>query len=212
MTTATAALDPGETIAAAMRELYDQLREILDRGPTDDPGLLDEIGRLTGRIRRRITGARKKAEPAEEPTAKPGSAPEPTRQVAPTAAGTAGQARPQTVGATPATARARDPRSDAGATADVATVPRHRAVPAPRREEYTVRLPRPSTGGRHRAAPTRLPLWVYALVILLTVAGVTLGTAVSPSAFAALPATAVLLGAAVRLNARRRVPTLGGVR
>jgi len=71
MPTATAALDPGETIAAAMRELYDQLREIVARGPTDDPGLLDELGKLTGRVRSRIARARKRAQASTKLAEKP---------------------------------------------------------------------------------------------------------------------------------------------
>jgi hypothetical protein len=209
MTTATAALDPAATIAAAMRELYDQLREIVDRGPTDNPDLLDEIGRLTGRIRRRITGARKKAEPAAEQPANNGT------QIV----GTPGEKDGPPPSVTPGGARHAAPLAADGSqrrealSADAPTVPRHRAVsvtlPARRADEVTVRLPR--AGGRHRQATPRLPLWVHTLVILLMVGGIALGTAVTASAFAALPIGAVLLGAAHRWNVRRR-SVLGGAR
>jgi len=211
MTTATPALDDlGETIAAAMRDLYDQLRAIVDRGPTDDPSILDEIGALTGRIRRRITSARKKAEPAAEPTGPKPAAPGQPRESSPLQ----GQPLSSTRTSSP-TPPSTTPGGQVKATAsaDAPTVPRHRAVPAPRRSgEYTVRLPQtqPRTGGRHRIATVRLPWWVHALVIMLMVAGVAIGLAVTPSGFAALPASVVLLGAAHRLHLRRRASTGSG--
>jgi hypothetical protein len=196
MTTATATLDPGETIVAAMRELYDSLREIVDRGPTDDPSLLDEIGKLTGRIRSRITRARKKAEPTAAEASR--------SQETVATGGTADTAPP--ISAAPA----REIQPQTG-TADAPTVPRHRAVPAPRRsDEITVRLPRPGARGRHRQHPVGLPRWVHTLVILLMVAGVALATTVTPWAITGALAGATVLGVARRRNARRRSSWTGG--
>jgi hypothetical protein len=233
MTTVTAALDPGETIAAAMRELYDQLREIVDRGPTDDPGLLDELGALTGRIRRRINSARKKAEPTSEASGP--TPPVPTNTVPvghPTASGPAANAKeaadaptvrlpiitpggprraaPQSLGATP--------RSREVARVDPPTVPRHRAVsvttvPARRPAAVTVRIPHDRDGRHRNHRPARLPLWIHALVVLLIVGGIALGTTVNSWGFGMAPAGAAVLAAARRWSIHRPAPaTLGGGR
>jgi hypothetical protein len=194
MSTAVPALDPGEAIAGAMRDLYDQLREIVDRGPTDDPGLLDELGRLTGRIRSRITRARKRAVAAAEPVAEKPAKP----------------AKPAVPAATPATAK---PTVAPTVKPDPAprTVPAATPSASPR---VTVPIkppsvtPTPATSTR-RVWPARLPLWVHALAILLIVAGVALGTAVTGWALVAVPTGAVVLGAA-RWNVRRQ--TRGGAR
>jgi hypothetical protein len=196
MTTATAALDPGETIVAAMRDLYDHLREIVDRGPTDDPGLLDELGKLTGRVRSRITRARKKAQPAEKPTA---AAPPATQTPEKGSEPDRAPAKPE-----PATPTGTTPGSPAT------------SVPARRADATTVRLPHaagdrsfrdPSSTDRRSAG---LPLWVHALVILLMVAGVALATTVTPWAITGALAGATVLGVARRRNARRRSSWTGG--
>lgn len=197
MSTATAALDPGEAIAAAMRDLYAELRAIVDRGPTDDPGLLYELGRLTGRIRSRITRARKRATAATEPTAeKPAkpAKPEPTKPTAPAPT-------PATVKPTVASTTKPDPAPR--------TVPA--ATPSSRpRVTVPIKPPSVTPGTSRSTRPARLPLWVHALAILLMVAGVALGTAVTGWALAAVPAGAVVLGAARRWSIRRQ--TRGGAR
>lgn len=190
MSTATAALDPGKVIAAAMRELYDQLREIVDRGPTDDPGLLDEIGKLTGRIRGRITRVRKRAaavaEQASEkpatpvtPATTPSTAPAPVKpSVAPTITPSDQKPRPSIPAATPTnTPRVTVPLNPRPAVPKIAETPGH---------------------------PARLPLWVHALVIMLMVAGVALAATVTPWGLGGILAGAVVSGAARRWNVRRQ--------
>ncbi len=54
-------LNPAEAIAAAGRELVDELRQLVDRGTADDiPGLLDELTALLRRARGRVNRATKK--------------------------------------------------------------------------------------------------------------------------------------------------------
>lgn len=100
MATATAT-DSTEIITAALHELFKRLREIVDRGPTDDPALVDEIGKLNGRIRSKITRARKRDQVATKATS-PGV---PTPGAPTTTSGAAGSrsaARPVVSAATPA--------------------------------------------------------------------------------------------------------------
>lgn len=206
-----AILDPGQAIAAAMRDLYDELRAIVDRGPTDDPGLLDEIGRLTGRIRGRITRARKKAEPAEATVAdsKPVAADRPSNG---TASAPVSPAEAPTV-VLPIVVPG-GPRHASPQTApDAPTVPRHRVVPATvpvdRSAVVTVRLPR-DRGGRHRQRPARLPLWIHALVILLIVGGIALGATASAWGFTLVPVGAAALTLAHRCSVHRPASTTTG--
>jgi hypothetical protein len=235
MSTTAIALDPGQAIAAAMRDLYDELRAIVDRGPTDDPGLLDEIGRLTGRIRTRITRARKKAEPTEVTVAgdKPvvgrpsnGTASVPAKVAdAPTvrlpvvvpggprhAAQPGGRTR--SAAETPADLREFLALRDRTTTpADTPTVPRHRAVsvavPADRSTAVTIRLPQ-AHPVRPRQRPARLPLWIHALVILLIVGGITLGTTTSAWGFTLAPVGATGLALAHRWSVHRPASTTRG--
>lgn len=160
-----AAVDPAETIVTAVRELYDQLRELVDRGPTDDPRLLDELGKLTRRIRSKITRARKLAEPVA-PTAAPAerTAPAP----APMAAAPGAERAPAAV--IPAAVSATGPASDRAA------VRRAESEPAPTAARSPSAEPRPAVRGRHRR-PQTVPWWMHALVILLIVAGTAVSVA-----------------------------------
>lgn len=142
MPTTGATLDPADTIAAAIRELYVQLCELVERGPTDDPGLLDELGKLTGRIRSRITRARKRVQDSEpERVPAPAVAPTPT---------------------TPAPALAWRQGSDHVAARDgaivtstpAATVPAAIAPTSTAGERVSVRLAEPPTPAPRPAAPT----------------------------------------------------------
>lgn len=194
MTTTIVAVDPAATITAAMRELYDELRAIVDRGPTDDPGLLDEIGKLTGRIRSRITRARKRALPAEEQPAQ--GSEQPTNSVGPATDAPTVELPRISPGAAAALA-ARPSVAPRGVTVPSGKLPagRHRAgstLTGRRVGEITVRLPKPNAvpaeTGRHRANRTvRTPAWVYALVITLVVAGVAFGLTANLWAVTAAP-------------------------
>lgn len=149
----TATLDPAEAISAAVTEVYDRLRELVDRGPTDDPGLLDEIGSLVRRARGRVTRARKRSADTDqaEPTKPTAVEPSPTEQ--PAGDRPAAASVPATVSApTPdrVTVRLADP--DAPARPAVAESPVRSA-------------------GRHRRQP-RMPRWLFlALAVVLAVAG-----------------------------------------
>jgi hypothetical protein len=76
----TAALAPADAIAAAQRELYEQLRDLVASGPTDD--LLDRVRKLTQSVGRKIARARRavaqKPEPKPEPAPKVSAARVPT--------------------------------------------------------------------------------------------------------------------------------------
>lgn len=158
MSAATAALDPDEAIAAAMRDLYDQLREIVDRGPTDDPGLLDELGKLTGRVRSRITRARKRAAADTEPVAE-----KPTATAAPTTVPVATPA-PAKPAVAPTATSDQTPR-----TVPATTVPASPRVTVPIVPSPTTQPT--ATTSTLRPRPTRLPLWIHALILFM-VAGV----------------------------------------
>lgn len=145
MTTAT--VDPAAAIAVARQELWEQLRELVDGGPADD--LLDRVRKLTASVGRKITRARKLAEPAVE---KPAPAkPEPKPQEKPSD-------RPRTVPAVrPApSATVRVPATGSAPSWLVAT-------------ELAKNTDRP--------APRARPRWAYLLaIILISVLGITLAT------------------------------------
>lgn len=129
----TAILDPAAAVAAAVSEVYDRLRELVERGPTDDPGLLDEIGALVRRARGRVTRARKRAVETEQPAI------ETNRPTAPAAVAP----RP----APPAVTPAATPAADRITVRLVEPDPVPAAVP---RSTSTEGAAAPSTGGRHR--------------------------------------------------------------
>lgn len=64
----TTAPDPALVIRAAVRDLYDRLKEVIDRGPTEDPSLLDEVRAIVRRDGGRIARTMKKITATEAPT------------------------------------------------------------------------------------------------------------------------------------------------
>lgn len=206
LTTATT-LDPAAAISAAVRELYDELRAIVDRGPTDDPGLLDELGKLTGRIRGRITRARKRAAAEatsssrrEEDVAKPVNAP--TSMVENTTRPTAGQfpaKQDNTAGQHPG----QPPRTVPAAVQP--SGPRVTVPVEPRRSGFALMSAGTTAGCQASRSP--LPRWFHALVILLMVAGVVLTAATGTGWWlSTVLAGPVLVGVASRWRIRRDDP------
>jgi hypothetical protein len=166
----TATIDPTEAISAAVRELYDQLRALVDRGPTDDPTLLDQLAALTRPVRSKITRARKRAQTAtpalsdQQPAvAESATAPRAARKPV---SDDDRNSRPvpsstPTV-ATPALSRMVVRLAEVPAAVSSQEIPAPAAVSATRR-------------GRHRQNRARRPWQVRLLVIMLMV----VGTAVS---------------------------------
>lgn len=172
MSATVATSDPAEAMHAAVRELYDELRKLVDAADPEDPSLLDKLRKLSAGVGRKITVARKRVEQPVEPTT---TSPNRTRTGD-------GVERP-----VPATA----PPSGAGP-----------AAAAPSSERVTVRLaeagsPRhpspvaqaadPRPHGRHRRRP-RTPRWLF--VVLVALAGV-LGAAVAVALGNPIPLVAV---------------------
>lgn len=177
MTTASTLVDPTDALRAAIRELHERLRELVESTDPEDPSLLDRVRQLSRTVGRRISSAQKRladeiapAEPAvpavptlpaepvvtvEPATAQPANTASsavlsdpPTLPVVPSAG-------PRHAKTTPAAARS-------SANADAATV---RLTPAAWSDCDTVKLPR----GRHRRQ-SATPRWVYPLAAVLLIA------------------------------------------
>lgn len=193
---ATATLDPTATIAHARDELVDELRQLVDRGlPVDE--LLDAVGKLTSRIRRRLNGARK-AMAAETGNPRPHDGVDRTEpKIGPTTpSGVSSTARPA-------------PADDKPKTTPAKTVPA-RTTPTPQRATVVLKplptspAPRPSIdpvkpividrpgSGRHRR-PARRPAWLLLALLVALVVGLALTAGVGWALAGAAITTAALI-------------------
>lgn len=136
-------VDPAATIAAAGRDLLDQLREFVDHESADDvPGLLDRLGKLLGSTRRKVNRVLRAAEP---PVVEKPAPAEQAVSAAPAAAPV--DAAPKVEPAKPEPARAIPAATPAPARI---TVPVRPAKQAPV-EPASTPIAAPPQHGRHRA-------------------------------------------------------------
>lgn len=150
-------LEPGTAITAAIRELLDAVRQLVEPD-TDDPSVVDELSKIVSRARRVINKAKKASapQPAPTPTGTPSTLVVPAPQQPPSASIPA---------AVPAVAVTEPARSAAVQPAALA------------RREVTVSIPVPSGPAgpprhrRPRRKRRRLPWWVSVIVLVLMIGG-----------------------------------------
>lgn len=169
---ATATVDPALAVRAAVRSLYDRLKDLVDRGPTEDPQLLDELRAITRQDGGRISRAMKKLVAATEPLmpAKQEPAPQPAKQSPVTPASTSAPAPGKQPSPSPTTVPATVPAASRERVSfRLAEQPRPALIPSSRRRSLT-----PSTVAtprrRHRP-PGRRRRWLMPLLLVAATLG-----------------------------------------